>query len=170
MALKPDEQPTLIRGTVTESASNTFTAKEISIPRDLNSRLLFDADRITMTVVRPLRTTEGLATIEAQLQLSDDEPTAMMAEDNPDLIAQLLIDAQYSTVNALVVLSAIFVRPNQDGYVDSTRWRNFLYDDKIWLCIEGAGNSSTRTATCKILGKLDKASNEDFQALVLSKV
>lgn len=174
-ALKDNEQPDIISGTVLESGTNTFTAAEISIPRVTSTRELFDADRIVLTCDGPVRTTVGVATARVQIILSDNAPTALLQSDDSNLVADYNEEAIYqlleSAAGVFTVQLTVKTRsPNREGLVDSTRWRNFLYKDNIWLCVHGAGATAALNAYAKITGKLDKASQADFDALLLSKL
>lgn len=174
-ALKDTDQPDKLQGVVVESAINTFTTVEISIPRVISTRELFDADRIVLTADGPVRTTVGVATARVQLILSDNAPTALLTSEDKNLVA----DYNEETIYVLIESAAgVFTvqqvgksrSPNREGLVDSTRWRNFLYKDNIWLCVHSAGVTAVITAYVKITGKLDKASSADMDALLLSKL
>ncbi|KKL62335.1 hypothetical protein LCGC14_2186240 [marine sediment metagenome] len=175
-ALKQTEQPTRLRGAVSESAINTFTATEISVPRILDSRLLFDADSIKIVAVRPVRTTVGVASTQCQLMLSDDEPTSLLLFDDPKLIAELELESVFALLeSAAGVFTVQKLAPsaiigNRDGLVDSTRWRNVLPDDKVWLVVESTDVTNVIIARVIILGKLDKLDTDDFNALILSRL
>lgn len=176
MALKATEQPTRLRGTVVESAINTFTAKEISIPRILENKELFDADQINITMDSPVRTTVGNCRARAQLIISDDEPSGFINEADPKLVAQMELRTLFALLESaagVFTVQEIFhglPDPQKDGHVDSTRWRNFLPDDKVWMCVHSVGVTSVIGAEVTILGKLDKASQDDFNALVISRL
>ena len=175
MALTPKEQPTRLRGSVEESAINTFTAVEISVPRDISDKLLYDADYIRLNVNRPIRTTIGNCSANVQLQLSDEKPTAMMTLDDSKLVADYFMISQFTLIESAAGVftlspTIIAVEGNRDGIVDSARWRNLLHDDKIWLCVKGGSVTNILIAISEILGKLDKVSSDDFNALILSKL
>lgn len=176
MALKVTEQPQEIRGQVTESSTNTLTVTEIAIPRILSTQELFDADQIRiMGDVQPIRTTTGIASHRIQLVLSEKAPTALLADDDAKLVAQLWVTSLYNLRESAAGVFTVqkvgdSVHQNKDGHVDSTRWRNFLPDDKIWLVTHSEGATTVSVATVRILGKLDKSSDADFKALILSRL
>lgn len=176
MALKSTDQPTRLRGSVAESAINTFTVVEISVPRILETQLLFDADRIIMTIDLPIRTTAGSCQARSQLVLSDDAPTALLTQDDPKLIGKLETESVFALLESsaggftVQKIAPSTILANKDGIVDSTRWRNVLPDDKIWLIIHNLAVTNAINAEVVILGKLDKLDKDDFNALILSRL
>ena len=175
MPLKGSEQPTILRGSVIETSINTLKVKEISVPRDITNRLLFDADLIQLNLDTAIRTTVGRAIARAQLVFSDDEPAALLNYDDPKMIVENKITSLFMLLeSAAGVFTVQQVSEFQDeirnGVEDSARWRNFFPDDKVWLLVLSANATDLQRADVKVYGKLDKASNEDFQALVLSRL
>ena len=172
-ALKSDEQPTVIRDVVVEPTVNNIGVKELSIPRVTSTRQLFDADRIEIQIGSPIRTTVGRASVTAQLILSDNAPTVLLGTEDPNLV---MSHGRYSDFLLIESAAGVFtVQRVGEGVlnvstVDSTRWRNFLYKDNLWFVILSTGGTTLRSAQCKIIGKLDKASQADFDALLLSKL
>lgn len=175
MALKPDEQPTVLNGVAIQTIVNGFVAERISVPRVVETRNLFDADRITIKIGGPVRITEGPTRARAQLILADNEPTAVLDSEDANLIAEIDLNVGFieaESAAGVFTNKKVYevVRGNADGVVDSTRWRNFLYKEDIWLIVDTTAATAVLRATVKIIGKLDKASQSDFDALLLSKL
>ncbi|GAI06455.1 unnamed protein product, partial [marine sediment metagenome] len=157
-----------LRGTVTESVAATFTAAEISVPRDINNRLLFDIDEVRLHVAVPTKAVgaDTYADALVQVVLSDDEPTAPLTFDNPKLLAQYYLRSIYDATDMI----KLFQDPASPAHWETRNYANYIPDDKVWLVVDGFANTVALTATCKIIGSLAKVSLEDFQALVLSRL
>lgn len=169
MAIKENEQPTFIHGTITETAINTFSALEIQVPRVLGQRLLFDVDEVFIDVerARPTLGADAHAGAEAQVVISENEPTALLTFDDPRILAATL---QGALANATDVIWEGRERGN--NLWETITHANLVPDDKVWLVVQGTGNRAghTLSAWCRIKGKLAKVSQDDFEALILSRL
>jgi len=173
MPLSGSEQPLRLRGTVVETGTNTFTPAEITVPRILSTQQLYDADFIKMSIDVPVRTTVGIARAIGQLILSDDTPTAFLNEVDPKVLARMEIETLWvlrESAAGVFTVQKVNTTIITDGEVHSERWRNFFPDDKMWLCVAGVGATTVLGAEVYTLGKLDKASDGDFKALIMSRL
>lgn len=169
MAIKENEQPTYLHGSVEESAINTLTVHEISVPRILGSRLLFDIDEVVIeiSVPRPTLGADALAYGSIQLVVSDDEPTTLLDPDDPALLAYRILCTLANATDTL------FIR-EQSGFAHwmTQSHANLVPDDKVWLVIQGSANrvANVLKGNVRIKGSMAKVTIEDFEALVLSRL
>ena len=166
MALKEDEQPTYVHGNIRETTANTLKALEIKVPRLLSSKMLYDIDNIFISISQPNGTpvADGSFHNEGQLVISENEPLALLEDDDPRLLA--LVERQMLS-NATDQVQTSVSRGQQNW--DSARHANLIADDKVWLIVKGTSNKATTLskASVRINGKLSKVSTTDFEALVL---
>lgn len=169
MTLKENEQPTYLNGTVTETAVNTLTVLEIQVPRILSSKMLYDVDSVFIDVEQPIPTLGADATSfkTAQLVVSETTPSALLGLNDDRVIAHI---RRVTYANATDRLYSDIDQGKSDWTTD--KHANYIPDDKLWLVIEGAANRAgdLGTSWVRINGKLSKVTQDDFEALVLSRL
>lgn len=169
MTIKEHEQPTYLKGEVLETAINTFTVYEISVPRILSDRMLFDIDEIVIDVTRPASAlgADSMASVNAQLVISENEPTGMLDYQDGRVLAALQ-RAGFSSATDFLFTT---ITKGMQVWASPTH-ANLVPDDKIWLLVQGTNNKAARvcTGTVRIKGKLSKVSAADFEALIMSRL
>ena len=169
MAIKENDQPTFLRGQISEPTINTFTCLEIQVPRLLSSRMLFDIDEIIVDVQRPSPAlgADAQAFAIAQVIISENPPTALLDFDDSRVLAHI---ERMTLANATDCISQIINKGFQHWKTESHA--NLVPDDKIYLCVQGSACRAAHLliAYARIKGQMAKVSIEDFEALVLSRL
>ena len=165
MALKKSSDVITVSGSVTESAANTFTEQQFTMPLDPLNNEVFVILAMDLNVSSPSNVPANTTSVRGSLSVTTQTGVTNIA-DNKCLAEAMTTIAQ----GAGTIDGASFQRYAGESPPAQLPYVAILATDDFFAQVAGVNNTTTKTLTFRIWGYRAKADAATYAALVQSEL
>lgn len=163
MGYKWTSETFTIRGSVTETANNTFTEAEINMNLDSLSREILVIQRVDLDIGNPT----GVAGVNTAVSasLANSAQTGVININNPDCIAS----AQKVIVSANPTSAVAFAEEHPESINAADEALYIVATDSLFLGVVGLANTAVKSCNMVLHARRAKADASTYSAILTSQ-
>ena len=167
MALKKSSETVLISATVTESAPNTFTAQQVTLPLSPLDKEVFVVTMVNLDPDAPDSTANTSTDVNGSISVTQRTGVGNISNSNVLAAArsQIICNAGMSPDGGIP-----FSREDPLSADPDTGWVGIIATDDFFLNITGTNNGNVKTCRARIYGFRAKMDASGYAALVQSEL